>query len=154
MERSAAWAVAAASALLVAASLGCSDGGSGASKAPAGEPTGFRERVSVAALAVLRAIDDRDAKAFAALSAPAPAGAPPRDAAVVEAQLVGLHEKYGARPHRVSAVTSEGGRWSVATLFGDAEDLAWLVFENVAGEPRLASVSAGDPAAFVEPPKR
>ena len=117
------------------------------------------KRLYEAVVAVLGAIDARDAKAFAAASADL-SGPAPRlpEAKDVEEQLVSLHGKYGARPHKAGAALPEEahGRthYAVPVLFGADEDLLFLVFTDVDGKALLVNVSEGRPADFVEKPAK
>jgi hypothetical protein len=101
---------------------------------------------------VLRAIDDHDAKTFAAasvdLSGPAPKTPTPE---AVEAQLGALHERYGQIPHRVTTPkvqASVKGRpaWSVWIELGEptgefVDAMLELEFVDVDGTMRLSKVS-------------
>ena len=131
-----------------------------AAPAPAAPPVlaaGVAARVDEAVEDVLKAIDGRDAKAFAARSIDLSGAAPKRlEAKDVEEQLAGFHGKYGARAHRVGAALPEEahGRthYAVPVVFGEEEDLLFFVFADVEGRMLLSNVSEGRPSDFVAKP--
>jgi hypothetical protein len=110
-----------------------------------------------AAEALLASIDAANAKDFAAWSARIRPESRIATEADVKAQLEVLHAKYGARPRKIGRPAPDAAGMAVPVLFGDGEDLLYLVFTDENRRWRLATLSEGAPADFVErgaaPPK-
>jgi hypothetical protein len=99
-----------------------------------------------AARALWRAVDDYDAKAFAALCVESKDG---KDAApapsAVEPTLKDLHDKYGARSRALATVARADGTIDVTASMGEGEDGIELTFRRVEGGWRLATIHTATP---------
>ena len=143
--------------VLVLVVAGCGDHSPPSPVLPVARSYADETTLRRAAEALWKAVDDYDAKAFAALSV-APSierkgdGPSPADVAkAFEGTVKDLHQKYGARS-RVLTVEPKGAgnddSGVVNAVMGDAEDAIALTFTRVAGVWKLSLISSADPAAL------
>ncbi len=147
--------VSAMAAILVATLTACPGCGDGEALEPrASLPPSPEVSIAVAraAEAVWKTIDDYDAKAFAALSVePADKTFRALEAKDVESFVKELHQKYGARAHRLFpgvAPTTSSESSTVYMMVGDLEDAVALTFVRISGAWKLSSIANADPTSI------
>lgn len=143
---------------LVVGLVGCGDNAlnvvptPGSAAPPAARSKADETSLLKAAEDVWKAIDDYDAKSFAALSIERKGDgrSPAEITKGFEGTVTDLHQKYGAR-RRVLSVEPKGAgaddTGMVDAVIGDAEEAIALTFTRVGGVWKLSLISTADPAA-------